>query len=168
MHIDRRVSLGFALIVGVGGPLALGIYSGREPKPEDTRLQPPKTLPFETPEDLMSQKVKQVESEGFDCEPIPKDSWLIQELRVRGTPGIDPGPYKIIHLDGSVQYFQKYGQLPNLVKPGEEFCIKKVEPQSFEIDQNKRRGVVFDRTQNKMFVQNSINIQALIRVKQGF
>jgi hypothetical protein len=108
--------------------------------------------------------------EGWDCASIPEGGSLTNELRERGTPGIDPGPYKLTRRDGTVEHYTEYNQLPNLVYPGEEFCIK-VEPQSFNIDPQVKHGVVFEnfnKQQNQKLAQNSINTQASIKARQGF
>ncbi len=131
------------------------------------------TLPSVKPETRMEELVNQIEEEGYNCEPIPKGSWLTQELRKRGAPGIDEGPYKIIRRGGKVETFETYDQLPNLVYPGEQFCIK--ENGSSSIIPGKNHGVIFEwnnmpfvRTQNRAFQQKSQEITSRLRAKQRF
>lgn len=172
---------GKALVIGTGivvsgGMLILGVRScvnqQERTSSSDQSSVPAESYDYEYPQDeTTGESTSAPEENEWDCAPIPKGSWLTQELRVRGAPGIDPGPYKIIHSDGSVQKFETYDELPNLVYPGEEFCIKKIEPHSFNIKPAESHGVVFESSikhQNNLLAQRSLNIHASIRAKQGF
>ena len=153
--------IGTAVVVS-GGLCILGIYSSyQESLKNSESSQTPKSSTFGN----------SVDTKNWDCSPIPEGSWLTNELRKRGEPGIDPGPYKIIHLNGTVHDFQEYGDLPNLVYPGQEFCIKKVEPNSLNINPDSQNKIVYEKTvrsENKKLLSKSLNIVSSIREKQGF
>jgi hypothetical protein len=180
--MNKELKLRMYTVIGIGGTfaclaiaLSVNDNSNTQPtlkspsSPSDGRpAESADLLPQQVSSSELKALVDRVEEEGFDCEPIPDDSWLTQELRKRGAKGIDPGPYKIIHKDLTIQDFPEYSDLPNLVYPEEQFCIKKVEPQSFNINPAVKHGVVFERSNrslNNMFTQNSGNIQAQIRAK---
>jgi len=131
----------------------------------------PTPPPQATPEGEMERLVSKIEAEeGYDCEPIPKGSWLIRELRERGAPGIDEGPYILIRRGGLVETYETYSELPSLVYPNEQFCIKR--RGSSSIIPEKEHGVIFENNRraqnNKTFQQKSLEITSRLRAKQGF
>jgi hypothetical protein len=167
----RQVGLGVSAVVVVTGVIALAIYGEQHKGPETSLPQNNLSVPAEGYEDIPVEPPSQSSLEdGWDCAPVPKGSWLTQELRTRGAPGIDPGPYKLKRRNGKVKIYSEYNQLPSLVYPGEIFCIQE-NSQSLNLDTTKPHGVVYEkavRRQNDQFAQSSRNVQALIRVKQGF
>lgn len=179
--IKRRLgtTLGLTAFVIVGAAIASSIGEDREySATHDPDLYPSSGEIYPSKNEISVEQLskkelsrKQLEEEGYDCAIIPEGSHLTQELRVRGAPGIDPGPYGIVHEDGDIQRFGTYSDLPSLVFPKEYFCIKKVEPQSSSINPKEPHGVIFDghnKQQNEEFNKKSRKIQASIRTRNWF
>ena len=155
---------------------ALSILSTKEgtkrtPVPQPPRLPDTFSENFPNIQTLPpSSEIPTDEESEWDCAPIPKGSWLTQELRRRGRPGIDPPPYQLRRRGGKVKTYESYQKLPDLVYPGETFCIKKDKGSSL-IDPGKDSGTIYDRSlksEIKGFERKSERIQASIRSKQGF
>lgn len=124
-----------------------------------------------SPKNLKEKRVAELEAESYSCYTIREGDWLTKILREEGAPGIDPGPYALVHNNGEVQKFPNYWGLPNLVYPGEIFCFQTHE-ESF-IGPHNKRGIVYQDFSHNPAIrsrlnQRSLEIQAAIRSKQGF
>lgn len=158
----------FLLVILVGGAAyVMNRRSGLENGPPPDVSEPQYTLPESiTP----GSPAPPPTSDGMDCKPIPPGSWVIQELRTRGYLGEpDLYPVEIIHHDGSVQTFESQEQLPNLVFPGEQLCVREDSKQSSLPTNNTSSGEIFNareratRADNRRFSHLSTKIQANIR-----
>ena len=91
-----------------------------EPQPKELTLDeedlPPLILEHPTP--------PIVSPDGWDCKKLVSGDWPLKLIRELDTPDfIEPGPYRLIHLDGSEQNIEHWIDFPT-VYAGEEICVK--------------------------------------------
>jgi hypothetical protein len=167
---ETRLDIGTAVFITTAlciiGAIATQVSENSEPITSQDNILIPTNDIYVNPNFDFTQPTPELPGYfDWDCEPIPKGSWLFQELRIRGVPGIDPGPYIVIHKDGSQQYFDNLEDLPDLVYPDESFCIPKRNTQTNLLESERKHTVIYesDKAQLKTANKNSINVVAKIR-----
>jgi hypothetical protein len=118
----------------------------------------------------LDQILEDLKKKGYMCRTIYEGDWLTQMLREGFGPGIDQGPYALVHRDGRIDRYDSYDQLPSAVFPNEQFCVE-VDDQSSIPPTIGSHGVIFQApnlTQLAVFKQQSLQIRAALRSKHGF
>lgn len=179
---QKRQLVLFGVAVGFLGTVATVAILGEKSKtPDVAGNQVPLSAPANAYDDVppiptvtvsvaeeKAQKIAKLQAEGYHCVTLEKGDWLTQILREEGAPGIDSGPYVVVHNDATKQEFETYYDLPNDVFPKEGFCFKDEKGETLLPSKPESHGVVFDkaiRQENRRFVQRSMNIQASTRSK---